>query len=764
MTKKKASLDKSIASKIACKTASDKIAVPTGRTHILGSGGRGVRRRGGPGLPAVLCGGGGGGGVACDAPIRLELLPAAAMPVAVDVRGCIQLLRSCAAAAGRQLHQLLLKSGHVPSSLPPTNSVLLMYARGSPLCSADARRLFDEMPTRNCFSYNSLLTALLSSGDHPAALRVFRSMPERNTFSWNAMITGIVAAGDLPTARDLLDEMPVKDAVACNAVLHRYIRCGRPDEAFALFRRMGLQSIAEVTPPWSSDPFVLATVVGACADRMKYSSGRQAHARMIVARIEIDSVLGCALIDMYSKCGDLDSACYVLDGLKQYDEFSLSALIYGYASCGHLHEALCLFGKVENPNIVLWNSLISGCASACHGEDTFHLSVRMMRSGMLPDSSTYASVLNVCGFFSMMNPGKQMHGCALKTGAINDMVAASALIDFYSKCSLWEDACRAFGELRYHDTIVLNSMITVYSNSGLIGEARRVFDMIASKSVISWNAMIVGLSQNGRAIDAMELFCEMHRLGLRLDKVSIASALSASSSICSISFGEQIFSLAISLGLQSDHVVASSLIDLYCKCGNLTNGCKIFHGIDKSDEVLWNSMLLGYASNGYGHEALELLKLMQIRGIKPSERTFVAVLSACCHSGLVEEGLRWFHRMQEDFGVNPSAEHYSCVIDLLVRAGRLDEAVDFIENMPFQADTLSWTSVVGGCKAQGNEALMHRVAKKLMKIDVAPHSSLYVQLSSMLAAQGDWVKSAEIRGMMHDRRITKNPGCTWIDS
>ncbi|NP_001182942.1 Putative pentatricopeptide repeat-containing protein mitochondrial [Zea mays] len=143
-----------------------------------------------------------------------------AVAVAVDVPSCIQLLRSCSAVAGRQLHQLLLKSGHVPSSLPPTNSVLLMYARGSPLHSRDARRLFDEMPTKNCFSYNSIITALFKSGDHRAALRVFRSMPDRNTFSYNAVITGLTGAGDLDTASELLDEMPVKDAVACNAVLH----------------------------------------------------------------------------------------------------------------------------------------------------------------------------------------------------------------------------------------------------------------------------------------------------------------------------------------------------------------------------------------------------------------------------------------------------------------------------------------------------------------------------------------------------------------
>lgn len=596
-------------------------------------------------------------------------------------------------------------------------------------------------------------------------------MPERNAFTWNTVIAGMASAGDLDTARALLHEMPVKDPVACNTVLHRYVRCGRVDEAFALVRAIGSGNGSVPAPSSSSpcnDPFVLATVVGACADRTRYDFGTQAHARMVVAKTELDSVLSCALVDMYCKCGDLDSARRAFDGLAQADEFSVSALVYGYASRGQLDEALRLLGREEgNLNILLWNSIVSGCAFACLGDDAFVLFARMMRSDVLPDSATYASVLNVCGFSGMLKPGQQMHGCGLKSGAISDMIAASALIDFYSKCSLWEDACRAFSELRFHDTVVLNSMITVYSNCGRIEEAKRVFHRITSKSVISWNSMVVGLSQNGHAIDALELFCEMHHLGVRLDKVALASALSASSNICSISFGEQIFSLATVLGLQSDHVVASSLIDLYCKCGNLANGCKIFDGIDKSDEVLWNSMLIGYASNGHGHKALELLELMRARGIRPTERTFVGVLSACCHSGLVEEGLTWFKQMQEDFYVKPSAEHYACVTDLLVRAGRLDEAFEFIENMPFTADTVSWTTVVGGCKAQGNEALMQKMAKRLKEMEQSgssPHSSLYVQLSSVLAAQGDWAKSAEMRGTMRERKIAKNPGYSWIDS
>ncbi|OAY83249.1 putative pentatricopeptide repeat-containing protein, mitochondrial, partial [Ananas comosus] len=452
----------------------------------------------------------------------------------------------------------------------------------------------------------------------------------------------------------------------------------------------------------------------------------------------------------------------VLDQLPEVDEFSLSAMISGYAGCGRVVEARRVFDRRENPSIVLWNSLINGLVSNCQTEEALELFIKMSREGVKPDSSTFATILSACASFSMLEYSKQIHACAFKNGNLGGVIVASTLIDLYSKSGLWEDACKVFAELKVYDTIVFNSMINMYSNCGRIEEARWVFDTIPSKSLISWNSMIVGYSQNGYAIEALNLFYEMHGLGLHIDQVALASSISACGSICYVKFGEQLFALSIILGLQSDHIITSALVDLYCKCGNVIYGRMLFDETKRPDEVLYNSMLMGFASNGYGSEVLELFEAMRSEGIRLNEVTFIALLSGCCHCGLIEEGLRWFNKMEEDYGIEPLVEHYSCIVDLFVRAGRLEEAVDFIENMPFRADVSMWTSVLGGCKARGDEALASKVVQRLVEIDYE-NASHYVQLASVFASSGEWERSAQVRRMMHDRNIAKNPGHSWLE-
>ncbi|RWW69944.1 hypothetical protein BHE74_00022409 [Ensete ventricosum] len=570
----------------------------------------------------------------------LATMTAEILLLAQSLRGC-RTQRSL--PRGRQLHQVLLKCGHA-ASLYASNCLLQMYAR----CGADlddARRVFDEISHRNCFSWNSLIDAYLKSDEPCRARQLFDSMPRKNTFSWNAMITGLVRSGDMKNAQQLFEEMPVADAVACNAILHGYIRRGQK----------------------------------------------------------------------------------------------------------------------EKSSVVLWNSIINAYASSNQGEGTLELFKMMTEEGIMPNSLTFASVLSACASIGIRKHGVQMHAFGCKHGILEDLVVASALIDSYSKCGIWEDACRVFREIRVYDTILLNTMISVYSNCGQIEEARKIFKMIPSKNMISWNSMIVGYSQNGHAVQALELFIDMHHLDLSIDKVALASAISSCASICALTTGEELFALTTRIGLVTDLVVASSLVDLYCKCGKVIDGRRLFNGMPKFDVALWNSMLMGYASNGYAIEVLELFECMGSAGVSPNEVTFVAVLSACCHSGLVEKGLMWFRRMKVDYYIEPVAEHYSCVVDLLVRAGRLEESIDFIDMMPFKPDASMWTSVLGGCKAHGDDDLGSKVAERLIELN-PQHSGPFLQLSSIYAAHGEWENSAQVRQMMNDRRISKHPGYSWIDS
>lgn len=557
----------------------------------------------------------------------------------------------------------------------------------------------------------------------------------------------------MENARKLFDEMPEKDVMALNSLLHGYFLSGKGLEAFLLYRRVGL-----------GDKFVLATVVSGCADCGAYELGKQIHAHIIGSGVEVDCVLGSALVDMYGKCEDVDSACRVVELMECPDEFSLSALVSGYSDCGRVENAERVFDTKRNRGVVLWNSMINGYVANERGRDALLLFIEMRgEEGLLLDASTFATVFGACASLGILEIGKQIHACCLKYGALEDVVVTSALIDSYSKLGEWEDACRVSGEARVRDTVLLNSMINVYFNCGMMDEARRIFDSISNKSLISWNTMVVGYSQNGCAIEALDLFAEMHRMNLRLDKVALASAISASASICALGIGEQLFSLATINGLASDPIISTSVIDLYCKCGSVANGWRLFNWMTKSDVALWNSMMMGYASNGYGTEVLKLFEAMRSANMAPNDVSFIAILSGCCHSGLVEEGLEWFYRMKEEYDIDPKLEHCSLVVDLLVRAGRLQEAVDFIGTMPFEADESIWTCVLGGCKARGDENLGRRAAEMLIKLGPR-EAGPFVQISSMYAAKEQWSTSQRFRQMMRERRIRKNPGYSWIDS
>ena len=558
--------------------------------------------------------------------------------------------------------------------------------------------------------------------------------------------------GDLENARKLFDEMHDKDVKALNSLILGYLRNGQALEAFLLYKGVGLD-----------DKFVFTTVVSGCADHRAYELGRQIHARIVVKQVEVDSFLGSALVDMYGKCEDLDNACRVLDLMGIPDEYSLSACVSGYSDYGRVEDARRIFDRREKPSVVLWNSMINGYVLNDRGEEAFDLFIKMRKEGVLVDSSTITSILKACASFGVLEIVKMIHACGLKHGIVEDVIVASALLDTYSKCGAWEDACRTFSEVRDRDTVLLNSMITVYSNCGMTDEARRVFDSIPNKSLVSWNSIIVGYSQNACAIEALDLFAEMHRLNLRLEKEGLASAISASASICALGLGEQLFSLATITGLESDLIISTSVINLYCKCGNVASGWRLFNWMTKSDKALWNSMIMGYASNGYGLETLDLFESMRNAKVVPNEATFTAVLSGCCHSGLVKEGWEWFHRMKEEYGIDPTVEHYSSVISLLVRAGQIEEAIEFIDTMPFEADEGMLASVLDGCKARGDEYLASKVVERLIKLDPR-QAGPYVQISNMYAAHGKWEASERFREMMRERRIRKDPGYSWIDN
>ncbi|KAF5195284.1 Pentatricopeptide repeat-containing protein [Thalictrum thalictroides] len=613
------------------------------------------------------------------------------------------------------------------------------------------------MPEKNCFTWNSLIEAYLKSGNKDNSLDLFKSMLHKNEFSWNMVVSSFAKSGDVRRARVLFDEMPMKNGVVWNAMIHGYASNGDPEEALRLYIDLNLCRHETA----KTDSFILASVVGVCANMGALDCGKQIHTWIVVNNVDFDSVLLSSLINMYVKCGDLDNAICVFNSLQQQDNFSLSALISGYAKCGRLDEARKLFDSCI-PCVGLWNSMLAGYVANNQVDNALGLFNRMQKDGVQADTSTFASILSGCASMSDLKNGKQAHSYAYKLGVSHDLIVASVTIDMYAKCGCSDDACKFFSELEEHDVVLLNSMINLYFSNRRIKDAKHVFETMPGRSLITWNSMIVGYTHNGFPFEALNLFCEMHRLDLRTDTVSLASVISACASISSLRLGEQIFARATAIGLDSDQIISTSLIDLYCKCGSVKDGRRLFNEMMKADEVPWNTMLMGYSTNGYGTEALNLFDEMRHAGVSPNDITFTGVLSACNHNGLVEEGQRCFYAMKSDFKIEPGMEHYSCMIDLCSRAGFLDEAMDLIDSMPFEADVSMWLSILRGCATHGNENLGRKVAEHIIQLD-PENSSAYVQLASIHATRGHWERSEEVRKMMHGNRIRKNPGCSWIE-
>ncbi|KAJ9543142.1 hypothetical protein OSB04_022849 [Centaurea solstitialis] len=657
---------------------------------------------------------------------------------------------------GKQLHLLFLKRGVLPSSITLANRLLQMYSRCGDL--SDARKVFDEMPQRNCFTWNSMIEGYMKSRNERESLSLFYAMPHKNSFTWNVIVSGFVKEGKLNVARRFFDEMPMKNGVAWNSMIHGYAENGRPTEAIGLFKdlKSGFHGPCDV------DIYVLATVFGACTDLSALRFGKIIHGSVVVCGVEFDPVLGSSVVNMYGKCGDLDSASLVLRSLPYPDDFSLSSLISAYSNSGRVIDAERVFRIKDDPCVALWNSLISGYIVNDMATEALLLFGEMRRNGTREDASTIAIVLSACDRLGFLEYGTQFHGHTCKFGATRDIVVASVLVDSYAKCGRPESACALFGEIDTYDTILLNSMINVYCTCGRIEDAIEVFRSMPSKSLISWNSMISGLSKNGYPKEALSCFGELNAKGFHMDRFSLASVISTCATISSLELGKQLYAKAIVIGLESDKIVSTALVDFCCKCGLVDDGRKLFDEMVHSDEASWNSMLMGYATNGYGVEALDLFGDMRKVGVMPTEITFTAVLSACNHCGLVEEGLRWFHEMKQKYFIDPGIEHYSCMIDLFARVGQLEEAVDLLMYMPFEADASMWSTILRGCLAHGDAILGKKVAEIITTID-PKNPDAYVQLSSIFATSGDWGGSEDVRKLMTTKKMQKIPGTSWVD-
>ncbi|KAF8387716.1 hypothetical protein HHK36_026370 [Tetracentron sinense] len=429
---------------------------------------------------------------------------------------------------------------------------------------------------------------------------------------------------------------------------------------------------------------------------------------------------------------------------------------------GDLNYALKVFDTIPQPDAFIYNTIIRGYLQSHFTRNCILFYFQMLRDSVAPNRFTFPSVIRACCVDNAIEEGKQIHAHVLKFGFGFDGFSQNNLIHMYVNFQYLEESRRVFDKMPRRDVVSWTTLITGYSRWGFVDDAYEVFELMPERNSVSWNAMIAAYVQSNRFHEAFAIFDRMQLDKVELDKFAAASMLSACTGLGALEQGEWIHGYIERSGIEIDWKLGTTIIDMYCKCGCLEKAFEVFYGLPHKGISSWNCMIGGLAMHGQGEAALELLKEMERELIAPDNITFVNVLSACAHAGLVEEGHHYFHYMTEVYGIEPKMEHFGCMVDLLGRAGLLEEARKLINEMPMSPDAGVLGALLGACKIHGEFDLGDQIGKQVIELE--PHNSgRYVLLANLYASCGRWDDVANVRKLMNDRGVKKAPGFSMIE-
>ncbi|KAF5195140.1 Pentatricopeptide repeat-containing protein [Thalictrum thalictroides] len=419
--------------------------------------------------------------------------------------------------------------------------------------------------------------------------------------------------------------------------------------------------------------------------------------------------------------------CFLIRSGMEVNIFVETALVDMYAKFGLLSIARKLFDRMPKRNIVSWNAIISGYSSNGFGEEAIWLYKKLQRNGVKPDFITIMNLLAACSNIGCVQIGGVVHCCVVKSGVENDLLTKTALMETYVKLKCIEDAYRIFK----HE--------------------------IPMKDVVTWTLMLSGFSDVKHGNKAMKFLNEMIlQSDISLDHIALMAMCSSCSQSGALQQGKRVQAITIKTGFGSNTFVGSSLIDMYANCGSLESAKRVFDGMVGKDVVCWNAMISAYGMNGHGGEAIDLFFKMKGSGISPDESTLVCVLCACSHAGMVDQGSSLFNHMTEEWNIVPNLQHYACMVDLLGRVGRLDDANTLIRNMPLQPDAAVYGALLSACRVHRNIELGLAVSEKLFELD-PDDAGFYVLLSNMYASAGNWDGVQMTRVSLREKGLKKIP-------
>ncbi|XP_027108541.2 pentatricopeptide repeat-containing protein At5g08510 isoform X1 [Coffea arabica] len=423
-----------------------------------------------------------------------------------------------------------------------------------------------------------------------------------------------------------------------------------------------------------------------------------------------------------------------------------------------------LLDTIPNPTVFHYNKLIQAYSSHGTPRQCLSVYVAMLLRGFIPNAHSFNFLFNACTSLSNPFQPQALHAHFVKWGFESDIYASTALVDMYAKLGLLNLARKQFDGMPTRDVPTWNALIAGYAKSGDMREASRFFSNMPSRNVISWTAMISGYSQNGEYADALALYLEMEKeKGVKPNQVTIASVLPACANLGALEVGQRIEAYAKSNGYLNNMFVCNAILEMYARCGRIDSAMRLFHEIGRRRDLCsWNTMIMGLAIHGKCCEALDLFNQMLGEGISPDDVTFVGAILACTHGGMVAKGRELFESMEQKFSVTPRLEHYGCMVDLLGRAGELQEAYHLIRSMPMRPDSVIWGTMLGACSFYGNVELGEKAAESLFELEPCNPGN-YVILSNIYASAGRWDGVAKLRKLMKSSQVTKAAGYSFME-
>ncbi|KAJ7536749.1 hypothetical protein O6H91_12G080900 [Diphasiastrum complanatum] len=585
----------------------------------------------------------------------------------------------------------------------------------------------------------------------------------------------------------------VPNFVGCGGNVSKLCQEGRLNEAVHMVELMAQQNFRAPINTY-------VCLLKECTKRKALAEGKRVHALMVQTGLDSNIFLGSTLIKMYAKCGNVLDAREVFDSMPEHNVFLWTTIISAYVNHGQAEEAFNLFHKMQQtgipPNNVTYVVLLKACASIAALEQGKQLHSDIIRNGFESDVVVGSTLVDMYAKCRQIEDARKVFN-NMRT---RNLVSWNAIIAGYSRHGLGKEALDLYEEMKEgvqpdivtyvvilkacasiaaleqgkqlhldiirrgfeSDVIVGNTLVDMYAKGRCIQDARRVFDNLQERDVVSWSAIIAGYAELGHGKEALDLYEQMRQEGVRPNNVTYVVLLKACASIAALEKGKQLHLDIIGSGFELDVIVGSTLVDMYAKCGRIQDARQVFNNMHGRDVVSWNVMIAGYAQQGLGKEALTLLEQMQREGIKPDKVTYLSVLSACSHSGLVNEGCHLFESMCKDPGVTPTMDHYACMVDLLGRAGFLPDAEDLISKMPIEPNAVVWMTLLSAARNHSHVEIGRHAFDCVLKLE-PENAAAHVLLSNIYAAAGQRREVAKIRKAMNDTGMKKMPGCSWTE-